>query len=220
MIQFSDIHAVIFDLDGTLIDSMQIWHEIDIAFFRENGLELPQGISEQVAKMSIDEWSEFFVANYVPTLTPAQVTARIEEMASEHYRCTIPIKPHVTAFLDELERRGIPCGICTATYRSSADAVLTRLGLLDRMQFVLTDEDYPEGKTNPGIYYAAQERLGADIRHTLVIEDALHCIETAVKAGFPVAAVYDPSISAADWERAESLADLSGNDLGEILRKL
>ena len=102
------MHAVILDLDGTLIDSMQIWHQIDIDFFAENGLELPEGLSETVAKMSIDQWAAYFVRNFVPHFTPAQVTARIEEMAAEHYREKIPMKPHVTAFLDTLDARGCP----------------------------------------------------------------------------------------------------------------
>ena len=218
MTKIPDIRAVIFDLDGTLIDSMRIWHEIDIAFFAENGLSLPEGLSETVAKMSIDEWADYFVTNFVPSQTPAQVIARIEEMAADHYKYTIPMKPYVPEILDALDAKGIPYGICTATYRSSAHAVLTRLGLLERMQFVLTGEDHPVGKTSPDIYFDAQKRLGAAVSETLVIEDALHCIETASGAGFPVAAVYDASIRAEDWEHACKLALLHGESLSEIAR--
>ena len=213
---FSDIRGVILDLDGTLIDSMSIWHEIDIAFFAENGLTLPEGLSETVAKMSIDEWAAYFVQNYVPSLTEAQVIARIEEMAAEHYRNTIPMKPYVTEFLDLLDARGIPYGICTATYRSSADAVLTRLGLLPRMQFVLTGEAFPAGKSTPDMYLAAQQRLGFPVRNILVVEDALHCVEMAVRTGFPVAAVYDPTIPDAEWNRVCELATVHGGSLREI----
>ena len=210
------IRGVILDLDGTLIDSMSIWHEIDIAFFAENGLELPDGISEQVAKMSIDEWASFFVKHYVPALTEAQVIARIEEMAAEYYRDRIPMKPYVTEFLDALDAASIPYGICTATYRSSANAVLTRLNLLDRMQFVLTGEDFPEGKTQPRIYLSAAKRLGAPPEEVLVVEDALHCMETAKSVGFQVAAVYDPAILPEDWERAKAIADVVGGNLEEV----
>ncbi len=215
-----DIRGVIFDLDGTLIDSMAIWHEIDIAFFAENGLELPEGLSEQVAKMSIDEWAAFFVRDFVPSLTPAQVIARIEEMASEYYREKIPMKPYVPEMLDFLDACGIPYGICTATYRSSADAVLKRLGLLDRMQFVLTGEDFPNGKNTPDMYLAGAKRLGFDAAEILVIEDALHCIEMAVQTGFPAAAVYDPATPDDAWERCKALSCVHGHDLGDLLALL
>ena len=214
------MHAVILDLDGTLIDSMMIWHQIDIDFFAENGLELPEGLSETVAKMSIDQWADYFVHNFVPHLTPAQVITRIEEMAAEHYREKIPMKPHVTAFLDALDDRGIPYGICTATYRSSASAVLQRLGLDARMQFVLTGEDFPEGKSTPAMYLAAQERFGLPIGEILVVEDALHCIEMAVSCGFPTAAVYDPCIPPEEWTRAKALTIAHGSDLADLLRRL
>lgn len=214
------VRGVILDLDGTLIDSMQIWHEIDIAFFAENGLELPEGLSEQVAKMSIDEWAEFFVTRYVPRLTPAQVTARIEEMAAEHYRSRIPLKPYVKPFLDALDRRGIPYGVCTASYRSSADAVLTRLGLRQRMQFVMTGEDFPNGKTTPDMYLAARDALGMPEGDILIVEDALHCIEMAAQSGFRTAAVYDPCTPAQEWERIQELSDTAGEDLRQVLEKI
>lgn len=217
MALLDSIRGVILDLDGTLIDSMQIWHEIDIAFFAENGLELPEGLSEQVAKMSITEWAELFVSQYVPRLTPAQVIARIEEMAAEFYRSVIPIKPHVTAFLDALDAREIPYGVCTATYYSSAQAVLSRLGLRDRMQFVMTGEDFPEGKSAPDMYLAARDALGVPEQQILVVEDALHCVELAVRCGFVTAAVHDDSTPAKDWQRIRELAAVSGRDLGEVL---
>lgn len=215
-----EIRGVIFDLDGTLIDSMAIWHEIDIAFFAENELELPEGLSEQVATMSIDEWAAFFVRDFVPSLTPAQVIARIEEMASEYYRDKIPMKPYVTDLLDFLDTCGIPYGICTATYRSSADAVLKRLGLRDRMQFVHTGEDFPNGKNTPDMYLSGAKSLGFGVSEILVVEDALHCIEMAVQTGFPVAAVYDPATPADSWERCKTLAAVHGQDLGELLALL
>ena len=80
------ISGVILDLDGTLIDSMQIWHEIDVQFFTENGLAVPDGISEKVAKMSIQEWADFFVSEYMPDLTTEYIIHRIGEMAEEYYQ--------------------------------------------------------------------------------------------------------------------------------------
>lgn len=215
-----NFRGVILDLDGTLIDSMQIWHEIDIAFFAENGLTLPDGLSEQVAKMSIDEWAEFFVRHYVPAMTTAQVIARIEEMAAYYYREKIPMKPYVTELLNAFDLHGIPYGICTATYRSSATAVLERLKLAGRMQFLLTGDDFPNGKSTPEMYLTAQKRLGMEPSEILIIEDALHCIEMAVHCGFPVAAVYDSCTKPEDWNRAKALATFHGQHLGEILLQI
>ena len=149
------VRGVILDLDGTLLDSMPLWHEIDLQFLSENGIEPPENISEIVGKMSITEWAEYFIREFSMPYTPEYVIRRIEEMAETAYRESIPLKPHVSAFLDALDAPGLPYGIATATYRNSADAALRRLGLLDRMQFVLTGEDVQEGKTSPEIYLLA-----------------------------------------------------------------
>lgn len=212
------IRSVILDMDGTLLDSMPIWHEIDIRFFEENGLTYPEGLSEQVNKMSMEEWAEFFVREFdIAHNTPETVIRRIEEMAAEYYTERIPLKPFVTEFLDHLDAKAIPYGVATATYRSSASAALQRLGILQRMRFLLTAEDVPGGKTTPAMYQRAAAMLGTAPAETLIVEDALHCVQMAVQCGFPVAAVHDASCPPAEWAEICRLTPLHGESLREIM---
>lgn len=220
MSSLAQIRAVILDLDGTLLDSMPLWHEIDLAFLRENGIEPPDNISDIVGKMSITEWAEYFIREFSMPHTPQQVIRRIEEMAETAYRETIPLKPHVTAFLDALDGMGLPYGIATATYKNSAWAALRRLGLTERMQFVLTGEDVEGGKSTPEIYLRSAALLGSTPQETLVVEDALHCVQTAVSAGFLTAGVYDAAALPEEWQEMQRICTVSGEDLSEILEKI
>lgn len=212
--------AVILDMDGTLLDSMPIWHEIDKRFFAENGLAMPEGLSGQVNKMSMQEWAAYFIEQFHAPYTPEGVIRRIEEMAAEYYAQTIPLKPYVPEFLDALDAHGIPYGIATATYRSSAQAALGRLGILSRMRFVLTAQDVPAGKRQPDIFLEAARRLGSAPACTLVVEDSLHCVETAVRAGFLTACVHDASAPPEEWARMSALADVSAENLDALRRHL
>ncbi len=214
------LRGVILDLDGTLLDSMPLWHEIDLMFLRENGIEPPENISDIVGKMSIHEWAEYFIREFGMPYTPEYVIRRIEEMAAEAYRDTIPLKPYVTDFLDMLDEKKLPYGVATATYKSSAAAALKRLGLWERMQFVLTGEDVPGGKTKPDIYLQAAALLGTEPEETLVVEDALHCVETASAAGFLTAGVYDAAVLPGEWERMQEICTVIGEDLLEIQEQI
>ncbi len=214
------LSGVILDLDGTLLDSMPLWHEIDLQFLTENGIVPPENISDIVGKMSITEWAEYFIREFGMPHTPEQVIRRIEEMAETAYRQTIPLKPHVTAFLDALDAAGIPYGVATATYRNSAWAALRRLGLADRMRFVLTGEDVSEGKTSPEIYLLAAKKLHAAPTHILVVEDALHCVKTASLAGFMTAGVHDDAALPEEWAAMQGICTVWGMDLAEILSKM
>ena len=186
------INGVIFDMDGTLIDSMGIWYRIDREFLRENGIiDPPEDISDRMKKMTIDESSAYFISEFGLDCTKDYVIKRIEELVRREYEENIPLKPHVSELLDVLDRKGIRCGVATATYRSLAEAVLKRCGICGRFAFILTDAEYPEGKRRPDIFLGAAERLGTSPEETLVIEDSLHCIRTAADAGFITAAVYD-----------------------------
>ena len=214
------LSGVILDLDGTLIDSLQIWHEIDVRFFTENGLAVPDGISEKVAKMSIQEWADFFMSEYMPTFTADNIIQRIGEMAYEYYRDSIPLKPYVMELLNFLDSQKIPFGIVTATYRKSAENALQRLGILERMGFLLAGDEYPDGKTTSFMYELASEKMHSPIPTTLVIEDALHCVQIAKQAGFLTAGVYEPCTVWEDWLEICRIAEINSKNLNEIIQQI
>lgn len=210
------IKGIIFDLDGTLIDSMGMWFDIDRRFLAENGVtDPPEGISWKIKQMTIETAAQFMIDEFALGMTPEQVIARIEELVREEYELHIPLKKGAAELLDFLDGKGIPYGVATATYKGLAVAALRRCGVLDRMAFLLTDREYPNGKGFPDIFMGAAELLGTSPAETLVAEDSIHCVETAKNAGFVTAAVYDKA-SDREWDSIKALADYSFAELGEI----
>lgn len=198
------IKGVIFDLDGTLIDSMQIWTKIDRKLLIENGVEnIPPDISDRVRKMTIEESAQYFIDEFGFECTSEYIIKRIEELVRIEYEENILLKPYAAEFLDYLDEKKIPYGVATATYKRLAEAVLKRCGIRERMRFLLTEVEYPLGKNFPDIFLGGAERLGLEPEEVLVVEDSLHCIETAAKAGFITAGVYDE----VSWNEQSLIAD-------------
>ena len=211
------IKGIIFDLDGTLLDSMTVWSSIDREFLIENGItDPPAEVSDVVKKMTVDESSQYFIDRFGLKCTKEYVIWRIEDMVRERYEEQIPLKPHVEELLDYLDSRGIPYGIATATYKRLAEAALKRCGIYDRFRFLLTDVEYPAGKNFPDIFLGGAEHFGAEPREVLVVEDSLHCIETAKEAGFTVCGVYD-SVAEADRSSIIALSDYYVDSMDEIM---
>lgn len=131
------------------------------------------------------------------------VNARIEAF----YRKTAPAKEGVRDFLHALRQSGVKMCVATATDRPLAEAALRRTGLLSYFSFLLTCTEAGFGKDSPDIFVLAQKKLGTPREQTVVFEDALYAMQTAKRAGFPVAAVYDAS-SQADQEQIRQLADV------------
>lgn len=216
--EHNTIKGAILDLDGTLLDSMNVWHSIDIELLGKYNISPPENISEIVKKMTIDEFSNYFVREFRLPVTPIEIGNEIEQMAAEQYTNILPLKDGAAEFLSGLDEMGISYGVATATYPKLARAALDRLGLTSRIQFLITEAELGVGKTNPLIYYECAKRLGLGKRQILVAEDALHSVLTAKKAGFFTVGVYDPATPHEEWQQICANATISVKRLPDILK--
>ena len=204
------MQAILFDLDGTLLDSMQMWEDVDRRFLGRYGIVPPDDLAEAIKPLSIDEAAVYIIRRFSLPLTPDAVNAQIEEIAAAEYQFHLPLKNGATELLACADARDIPYALVTATYRNLAEAALRRLGIFDRFRFILTCSEVGAAKTSPKIYLDAAARLGAAPQQCLVAEDSLYCIRTAKAAGFATAAVFDP---AADWAECRTEADIAFSSL-------
>ena len=201
-----NIAGAIFDMEGTLLDSMPIWDRVGIDYLAGLGIRARPDLPERLLTMSMRQAAAYFRSDYGVILPEAEIIDGINARIEAFYQETAPAKDGVVDFLRALQQGGIKMCVATATDRPLAEAALRRTGLLGFFSFLLTCTEAGTGKDCPEIFMLAQEKLGTPREQTLVFEDALYAIQTAKKAGFPVAAVYDES-SRADQEQIRAIAD-------------
>ncbi|MCD8219768.1 MAG: HAD family phosphatase [Ruminococcus sp.] len=211
------LQGVIFDLDGTLLDSTGMWSQIDRKLLQHYHREIPPDISETVRHMSIEESSGYFIDRFKLPCTTDAFAKLAADFAREAYFETLPLKPHAVKLLDWLDENGIRYGVATATYRELAQVALKRLGIWERLAFLLTEQEVGAPKTQPQIFREGAARLHLGRRQVTVAEDSLHAVETAKAAGFFTVGVYDP-VSKGDWAKMQATATVHVTDLWEMRR--
>lgn len=209
------IKGIIFDLDGTLLDSMSVWENVDKNFLEENGIVPPPGISDIVKKMTIQDSAMYFKTRFSLEHSCEYIIDRIEEMVSEQYKSVIPLKKGAEETVKKLKAQGFKMCVATATYNRLADSALKRLDIYDCFDFILTCSDAGAGKDKPDIFIQAAEKMGCAPDETAVAEDSLHCIETAAGAGFFTIGVYD-EVNEPDWSDICRISDVTVKNINEI----
>lgn len=182
----------IFDMDGTLIDSMPVWRGLGRNFLLSRGITPPEGLRKIIAPMTLAQSAEYFKTLGVTGTTDAIVGALDGYMRAQ-YETAIAPRENVGQYLDAVKAAGVRCCVATATDEALARICLGRLDLLKYFEFIVSCEDIGVGKTSPAVYHAAAERLGAAPADIAVYEDVPYAAETAKQAGYYVVGVYDPS---------------------------
>lgn len=199
-----DKQFAIFDMDGTLIDSMIFWKNLASEYLRSKGVkQVPMDILERIKPMTMSESAALFVQEFGLTGDPE---AEMNAMMETHYRQDIPLKTGVKEYLQMLRSKGVRMCVASATADHLMEACLKRLQVRDYFEFLLSCETVGAGKRSPLVYQESAQRLNAVPNEIAVYEDALYAIQTAKDAGYYVVGVYDDS-AVKNWQTIENIAD-------------
>ena len=185
------IQGVIFDLDGTLFDSMFIWDNAGESYLRSIGKEPEADLQKVLKPMSLLQSAQYIREKYDIPLSVEEIMDGVNRTVEGFYFHTVEPKPGVIDFLEELHRRNIKMCIATATDRYQVEAALQRCKMRYFFSEIFTCTEVGSGKDRPDIFRKAMEHLQTDRSNTAVVEDAYHAAFTAKQDGFLVAGVYD-----------------------------
>jgi HAD superfamily hydrolase (TIGR01509 family) len=188
---YKDIKAVIFDVDGTLIDSMWIWRQVDIEFLGKRGIPLPEKLQSEIEGMSFSETAIYFKAKFDLPETLEEIKAEWNEMAEDYYKRHIKLKGGVKEFLGLLHEKGLTMGIATSNSRELVDHMLANHGIRQFFSKIRTSCEVEKGKPHPDVYLKVAEDMGIAPDNCLVFEDTLAGVMAARSAGMKVFAVAD-----------------------------
>lgn len=198
--------AVIFDLDGTLVDSMWIWPSIDVAYLGQFHLSLPEDLQSAIEGMSFTETACYFKERFGISDSIEEIKSCWNRMAYQKYAAEVPLKAGAGAFLEWCRKQGIVLGIASSNSRELVQVVLEALGVSAYFHVVATSCEVAAGKPAPDIYLHVADKLGIEPKDCLVFEDVTAGILAGKRAGMQVIGVED-AFSAADRAQKCDLAD-------------
>lgn len=212
--------AVIFDLDGTLIDSMGIWIQIDKEYLEIRNIPVPDDLFKDVKTgNSFKEICQYFKDKFDLPDSIEEIGAEWTGMVEEHYKTDVKLKPGAHEFLKFLEASNIKIGVGTSNSKHLAETVLKANNVLEKFDSIVAGCEDIKGKPFPDIFLKTAEELNIAPEDCLIIEDVLVGVQAAKRAGMDVFAIYDEH-AAHETDKIKQAADFYAEKFEEILEKL
>ena len=183
----------IFDLDGTLLDSSDVWTKVDEEFLRKRNIPMTQEYAEEIKKHNFESGAVYTVNRYNLEEDPKDIVNEWYNMAVKAYREDINLKPGAFDFLKKLKKLGVKLAVATSSDEILYKDCLIRNGIYDFFDAFVQTKEVNRGKEFPDVYVEAAKRIGASIKDCLVFEDLYMAINAAKSVGFKTIGVYDKS---------------------------
>ena len=212
------IKGAIFDVDGTLLDSMEIWEDVGVSYLNSIGVEAEPDLGTVLFTMSIQEGAAYVKEHYHLSQEPEEIVQGVLDIISNYYKDTAPLKHGVVELLEKLHKNNIPMTVASSNNKEEIEMAFERLGIAKYFERIFTCEEVGAGKTKPDIYLRAAEYLGTRPEETVVFEDVIHAVRIAKQAGFPVVGIYDEA-SKDDQEEIQKEADWYCREWTELMKK-
>ena len=182
------IDAVVFDMDGVIVDSEQVWDDVREQLAKERGGRWHEGAQAAMMGMSSPEWSAYMHDEIGLSESPEEINAEVVERMLDRYRERLPLIDGAVEAVRRLEPE-FRLGVASSSNRPLIEAVLERAGIADLFDGVVSSEEVARGKPAPDVYLEAMRRLGVDPARTAAVEDSANGIRAAHGAGMRVIAV-------------------------------
>jgi HAD superfamily hydrolase (TIGR01509 family) len=213
-----DINAfdgMIFDLDGTLIDSSYVWSDIDVKFLTKRNLAVPDDYFKKISCLNFREGAIYTIERFGLDENPDDIVKEWFDMAVYEYAHNIRMKSGAEDFLRSLKKRGMKIALATASAPELYTAVLANNGVLDCFDVFASTEEVCRSKEFPDVYILAAGKLGCNVSRCAVFEDIYEGVASAKSAGFYVCACLD-KYYACDHQKMISAADMHFTDYANI----
>ena len=198
--------AYIFDLDGTLLDSLDVWLNIDIEFLKKRGLAVPPDFPDTISSMSFPEAAAYTIKRFNLPDTADSLMQEWNAMAIFAYENTVQMKPYAKEYLFALRDLGVKLAVATSSTPDLYEPALRNNGVLDLFDVICNSQEVGCGKTRPDIFFLTAKKLGVQPEDCIVFEDIIAAVKSAKTAGMKVCGVYDER-SHSDWEEIKKIAD-------------